>query len=187
MQEPDSPRELARFARARIRQALGGPKAAAPRAAWCYEPRAAFVTIHWPDGTLQGCIGNLSPRRPLVDEIAAHAVVAALRDPRCSPLSLDDVDTLEVEVSILSPLEPIVVHGEDSACEALRPHRDGVALEWRGRRATFLPQMWSRLQTPTVFIRALKEKAGLAADFWDERIRLWRYSVEIVTDSASDA
>lgn len=184
MHEPDSARELVRFARAQIRQQLGGPAAEPPRAACCCEHRAAFVTLRWPDGTLQGCIGNLIPRRPLVDEIAAHSVAAAFRDPRGRPLDLDDVDTLEVELSILSSLEPIVFRDEDAAHAALRPHLDGVALEWHGHRATFLPQMWSQLQTRKAFLGALKEKAGLAADFWKDDVRLWRYTVETFTDAS---
>jgi AMMECR1 domain-containing protein len=52
-----------------------------------------------------------------------------------------------------------------------------VILEWRGRRATFLPQVWDELPQPAGFLRALKLKAGLPVDFWAEDLRLQRYRV----------
>jgi hypothetical protein len=54
---------------------------------------------------------------------------------------------------------------------------DGVILEYRGRRATFLPQVWEQLETPAEFLAALKRKAGLPDDFWAESLRLARYRV----------
>ena len=50
-------------------------------------------------------------------------------------------------------------------------------LEWRGRRATFLPQVWEQLPQPREFLAALKRKAGLPADFWAADLRLSRYRV----------
>ncbi len=52
-----------------------------------------------------------------------------------------------------------------------------MILEWRGRRATFLPQVWAQLPEPAQFLAALKRKAGLAPDFWQPDLRLSRYRV----------
>lgn len=171
---------LARFARARIRESLGGPPAAPPSEVLA--DRATFVSLHWPDGRLQGCIGSLEPRRATVDDVAANAVAAALSDPRAAPLSLADVETLEVEVSILSPLEPLAARSEAEACALLRPFVDGVVLRWHKRRATFLPQVWDHLRDPVTFLGELRRKAGLAPDFWDDALELDRYTVDIVRD-----
>jgi hypothetical protein len=182
--DPAAGRALVRFARARIHQELGGPPAIYPDHPWGRRPGAAFVTLRWPDGPLHGCVGNLEPRRSLVHEVAAHAVAAAFRDPRSTrTIGPDDVAALEVEISVLGPIEPLRFHDERSARAALRPGLDGVVIEWRGRRATFLPQMWSRLETAAKFLAALKEKAGLSPDFWTTEVRLWRYEVEIFTDA----
>ena len=54
---------------------------------------------------------------------------------------------------------------------------DGVVLEWRGRNATFLPQVWEQLPDRARFIAALKRKAGLAPDFWAPDVKLARYRV----------
>src|SRR5215831_11872184 len=66
----------------------------------------AFVTLKR-EGRLRGCIGTLECRRPLAEEIARVAVSAALEDPRFAPLTVAELDGLEVEVSVLGPLEAI--------------------------------------------------------------------------------
>jgi len=119
-----------------------------------------------------------------VDEVEAHAVAAAFHDPRgARSIERDDVDALEVEISVLGPLEPVSFGDEASAQAALRPGVDGVIVEWQSHRATFLPQMWLHLATAAEFLAALKEKAGLRPDFWTSDVRLWRYAVEIFTDA----
>jgi len=59
----------------------------------------------------------------------------------------------------------------------LRPGIDGVVLQYGQRRGTFLPQVWESLHEPGNFLAALKQKAGIPADFWDADIQLSRYTV----------
>jgi AmmeMemoRadiSam system protein A len=169
---------LALWARARLKQELGGPIAVPPSGEWAQEPGATFVTLRRRDGRLQGCIGTLEARRSLLNDVAHNAVAAGLHDPRCVPVSLADVDDLDVEVSILSPLERIRFEDQPSALKAIRPGVDGIVFEFRGRRATFLPSMWPRLPDVHEFMGELKEKAGFPSDFWDDDVRLYRYTVE---------
>jgi len=176
------PAALARFARECVRAALGGPLVEPPLGPLTMGEVATFVSLHWPDGRLHGCIGSLEPRRPLVEDVAANALAAAFEDPRAATLSIDDVDRLDVEVSILSTLELVACADEAEACAVLRPFTDGVVLRWHDRRATFLPQVWAHLSEPRAFLAELKQKAGLPADFWDSDLRLYRYAVEIVHD-----
>jgi hypothetical protein len=148
--------ELAKFARAHLREVLGGPRAQRPTGAWTQEPAATFVTLRWrTGGDLQGCIGTLEADRAVVDDVAYNAVAAGTRDPRTLPCSLDDVDKLDVEVSILSPLEPIASE------EDVRVGVDGVLLVYKHHRGTFLPVMWQQLPTRDLFMRELRRKAGL--------------------------
>ena len=137
---------------------------------------ASFVTLHR-QGRLRGCIGTLQPTRALLDDVRAHAVAAALRDPRFAPLSAAEFADLAIEVSVLGPMEPLPVRNEAEALQHLRPGADGLLLEWQQRRATFLPQVWAQLPTPQAFMAALKQKAGLAPDFWADNLRLSRYTV----------
>jgi hypothetical protein len=170
---------LARFARARIAEELGGdPASRAELDAFCNQWGACFVTLRWDDGRLQGCIGSLEPRRPLVDDVAQNALAAAFADPRAEPLAPGDLDRLTVEVSVLSPLERIAFDGtEAGARAALRAGTDGVVLMHGGRRGTFLPQMWEELVTPENFLEDLKRKARLPPDFWAPDVELHRYTV----------
>jgi AmmeMemoRadiSam system protein A len=173
---------LARYARGCIREALGGAPVAPPHGAVYDEPGAAFVSLHAPGGRLQGCIGTLEPRQPLVEDVAHNARGAAFHDPRGSHLMLDDVDALEVEVTVLGPLEPVPATDEASACAALRPGIDGVVLGWGGRRATFIPQMWHHFADARALLAELKQKAGLPADFWAPDVELWRYTAVVAID-----
>ena len=139
-------------------------------------PGATFVTLRL-CGELRGCVGTLAAERPLADDVRLHALAAAFRDSRFEPLMIEEFAELEVEVSVLEPAQPLAACSEAEAHEALRPGIDGVVLEWRGRRATFLPQVWEQLPGPHEFLAALKRKAGLPADFWAADLRLSRYRV----------
>jgi AmmeMemoRadiSam system protein B/AmmeMemoRadiSam system protein A len=163
-------------ARNAIARALDLPTAAEPGHPALDSPGATFVTLRL-DGELRGCIGTLSAERALADDVRAHALAAAFRDPRFAPLEAEDFADLEIEVSLLEPARPLAARTEPEARRALRPGIDGVLLEWRGRSATFLPQVWQQLPLPSDFLVALKRKAGLAADFWDQELRLSRYRV----------
>lgn len=176
--------ELLRWARECLRDALGGPTASPPTAAWTREPGATFVSLHWPDGELQGCIGSLEAHQSLADDVARNAVAAGTRDPRGRWLELDDVDELDIEVSILSPLELLAFGSEAEAKALVRPGIDGLLLEARGRRGTLLPVVWESLPEVDEFFDALKRKAGLPADYWSDDVRLWRYTVELHRDRA---
>jgi len=133
---------LARYARAVVREALGDAAAIPPQGGVFDEPGASFVSLHWVGGELQGCIGSLESRRTLAADVAKNARAAALDDPRARRLSLDEADALDVEVSVLGPIEPIVAEDEDAARAQLDAGIDGVVFVWRQHRATFIPQMW---------------------------------------------
>ena len=175
---------LPAYAREVIAAALGGPEATKPDAPDLARVAAAFVTLHRPDGALQGCIGTIEPRGRLIDTVADCARSAAFRDPRGVHLTRADVADLFVEVSVLSPTEEIRFTDEPSARRALRVGVDGVVLEHGSHRGTFLPQMWPRLGDAANFLDELKRKAGLPKNFWSPEIRLYRYTVESHTDGA---
>lgn len=165
------------LARGSIAEALGR-KFPLPdwREPWLDEPGASFVTLTR-DGELRGCIGSLEPHRPLRDDVRANARAAAFRDPRFPPLESHEFPHIRVEVSLLSPAEPLAVASEEEAWQVLRPHVDGVIFEYGPYRSTFLPQVWEQLPEPDRFLAHLKRKAGLPWDFWAPGVRLSRYTV----------
>jgi hypothetical protein len=141
-----------------------------------WQPGATFVTLRH-GGRLRGCIGRLRAERPLHEDVRANARRAAFEDPRFAPLRAAEWAGLEVEVSLLDAPRPMTFDDEADALRSLRPGEDGVIFEWRGRAATFLPQVWEQLPEPAGFLGELKRKAGLRADFWDAEVRLSRYRV----------
>ena len=176
---------LAAWARAHLRATLGGPAATRPTEAWCEEPAATFVTLRWQkSGELQGCIGALRAVRAIADDVASNVVSAALHDPRTDPIVRGDIDSLDLEISLLTPLERIFFADEREMLAAIRPGVDGLVLEHRGDRATLLPVMWTHLPELDSFLGALKQKAGLPRKFFSSELRLYRYTTDRYEDPA---
>jgi len=140
-------------------------------------PGAAFVTLQR-GGSLRGCIGSLEAYRPLVTDVAENAFAAAFRDPRFPPLSPAELDDLDIQVSVLSPPEPLEFDSEADLLAKIRPGTDGLIIEDLGHRGTFLPSVWESLPEPELFWRHLKQKAGLPPDHWSPTLRVYRYTTE---------
>ena len=174
---------LLAHARSAIAYRLGLSDGIAPVAAFLQAPGATFVTL-MADGQLRGCVGSLSARRLLGEDVRANAQAAAFDDPRFAPLVRAEYDTLEVEVSLLSASTPIVVASERDLHAQLRPGVDGVTLQRGHCRATFLPQVWESLRDPREFLAHLKRKAGLPFDFWSSDLEISRYTVEKFTEGS---
>jgi AmmeMemoRadiSam system protein A len=172
---------LLAHARSAIARRLGLSAPDAPHAPFLGEPGASFVTLKI-ERELRGCIGSLHAHRPLGEDVRANAQAAAFDDPRFPPLAIHEFESIEVEVSLLSPATPIVVRSEAELHAQLRPGIDGVTLQWGHRRGTFLPQVWETLPTPREFIAHLKRKAGLPPDFWSSDLTISRYTVDKFTE-----
>ena len=164
------------IARASIARALGRTHAALEDAQWLLAPGACFITLKQAE-RLRGCIGTLRAHRPLLDDIKANAFAAAFSDPRFKPLLADELELTQVEVSLLSPLEPLSFAHEQDALTQLRPRVDGIVFEYGHHQSTFLPQVWDDLPEPDDFLAQLKYNAGLPPDFWDLEVKLTRYTV----------
>ncbi len=178
---PEERRTLLRLAREAIRHGLeaGKPLHVDPSQ---YDDLlgkegASFVTLT-ENGILRGCIGTLQGYQPLVRDVVQHAHAAAFTDPRFPPLSEEELDRIEISVSVLGQPEEIRVTDEQDLCRQLVPGTDGVILEYGSLRGTFLPSVWESLPDCAEFVRHLKQKAGLSPDFWADEIRVYRYRTE---------
>jgi AmmeMemoRadiSam system protein A len=177
MPEADRGPVLLAIARESIERGADAPPAVAWDAAWLREPGASFVTLRL-DCELRGCIGTIDAHRPLGQDVAWNARAAAYRDPRFPPVDAAERLRLHVEVSVLTPREPLGAATEPQALAMMRPGIDGIALEYGSVSATFLPQVWESLPEPDAFLDALRRKAGLPVGFWHRDLRLSRYTVE---------
>src|SRR6187551_3627216 len=102
-------RALVEIARSAVTNAIGGERLAPPHPEALEnlpEASGAFVTLKR-KGELRGCIGTLECRRPLAEEVARVAVSAAHEDPRFEPVRPSELEEIDVEVSVLGPLEEI--------------------------------------------------------------------------------
>jgi len=144
-------------------------------------PRATFVTLKH-NQRLRGCIGSLEAVRPLVEDVNANAFAAALRDPRFPPVDEGELAGLAINISVLSDPAPVAAASEQHLLDRLRPGIDGLILQLGNRRGTFLPAVWESLPKPRDFLRQLKLKSGLAEDYWSADLKVWRYSVESITE-----
>ena len=143
-----------------------------------HEHRACFVTLTLADGQLRGCRGALDACRPLYADVWRNAWASAFDDPRFAPVTPAESPGLRVEISVLSPLEPLAAVSESHLLELVVPGRDGLVLVHGQNRATFLPKVWEKLPDPRDFLGHLRLKAGLQPDFWSPAIQLWRYRTE---------
>jgi len=144
---------------------------------------ATFVTLER-DGRLRGCIGTLTALRPLGVDVVRNARLAA-RDPRLPPVEATEADALDLTVTVLTRPEPIAVRAFASLLDHLRPGQDGLTLkDDGGRRATFLPSVWTSLPEPDRFVAALLRKgrwprhlwaSGLRSAAWPEDLAAERY------------
>lgn len=137
-------------------------------------PGAAFVTLH-KMGELRGCIGSLQAWRPLATDVAENALAAALRDPRFPPVREEELNKIQVHISVLTQPEIMEVDSEQALLDALVPFEDGLILSCGRARATFLPSVWEQLPDPAEFVAHLKRKAGWPADFWSDSMCCERY------------
>ncbi len=138
------------------------------------EQGASFVTLNC-DGRLRGCVGTLEAHQPLVVDVANNANSAAFHDRRFSPLTASEFSRIEIHISVLTPALPVTFKSEQNLIEQLQPDIDGVILSLGRQRGTFLPSVWKTLPDPGKFLRHLKQKAGLPADFWSDEIQIQRY------------
>ena len=145
------------------------------------EQRATFVTLHR-RGLLRGCIGHLQAVTSLVVDVADNAFAAAFRDPRFPAVAEHELADLRIAISILSPPQPMTFSSESDLIGQLNPGSDGLILEDNGARGTFLPSVWEQLPEPSTFMRHLKQKAGLAPDYWSDTVKISRYYTESFGD-----
>ncbi len=138
---------------------------------------ASFVTLKL-NGELRGCIGSVYPTKPLILDIIDNAKNAAFQDPRFEPLTVEELEGLEISVSILSAIERIDFKDERDLLSKIHPH--GVILVERDKRAVYLPVVWEQLPDKEIFLNSLKEKAGLPPNYFSRTIEAYKFdAIEI--------
>jgi AmmeMemoRadiSam system protein A len=141
------------------------------------EPRGVFVSLHR-QGRLRGCIGYLEAIKPLGEAVVEMAAAAAFHDPRFQPLRKEELAGLDVEISVLTPMERL------ENVENIEVGKHGLYIEKGGRRGLLLPQVavdcrWDRL----TFLAQTCVKAGLPPLAWkDEDALIYTFTADIFSD-----
>jgi len=142
------------------------------------ESRGTFVTLKI-DGRLRGCIGSLTSNESILRGIRCNARNAAFRDPRFPPLTTDEFEHVDIEISILTKPQPLEYTDHCDLLSNLIVNVDGVIIRKGRAGATFLPQVWKQLPEPDIFLSRLCAKAGLSADSWkNTKLEVLTYQVQ---------
>lgn len=138
------------------------------------EERGAFVCVY-KQGMLRGCIGSLDARDPLIKTVEEMAQAAAFQDPRFRPVSADELPYLDLEISVLTPLEEV------KSPEEIEVGKHGILIRKGYNSGLLLPQVaterdWDRV----TFLQETCRKAGLPRDAWqDKDARIYVFSADV--------
>jgi AmmeMemoRadiSam system protein A len=138
-------------------------------------PAGAFVTLKTADGDLRGCIGSIQAVEPMYQAVSSSAISAALRDPRFHPVQAAELPALELEISVMGPIERV------TDIKQIQPGRDGLIIR-RGRNAgLLLPQVATEYGWGTEeFLDHTCVKAGLPPGCWrSPDTQIEKFSAEV--------
>ena len=134
------------------------------------------MTLH-KRGELRGCIGHIEPTEPIGRVVPRCAVAACSSDSRFPPVAAGELDVIDIEISLLGPLEAIAGPQEISV------GRHGLVVERGWRRGLLLPQVaaeWGWDAETLLSHTCLK--AGLAHDAWRKGAQVWRFEAEVFSE-----
>ena len=129
------------------------------------QPKGCFITLRR-EGKLRGCIGQIFPSSALCEAIIHNARNAATNDPRFPQIQPDELDRIEIEISILTEPQSLQFNSAEELLEKLSPHTDGVVLQIGERSVTFLPQVWANFPNKVAFMESLSKKANCEPKAW---------------------
>ncbi len=143
------------------------------------EHRGVFVTLH-KEGMLRGCIGYVQAVKPLAGAVVDMARAAAFEDPRFPSLAPDEFDSIDIEISIMSPLEPA------HSIRDVVVGKHGIVIRRGMMQGLLLPQVaveenWDR----ETFLMHACSKAGLISSAWeDDETSILIFTAEVFSEKS---
>jgi len=129
------------------------------------QKRGVFVTLK-KNNNLRGCIGNILPEKELFKGVVENALNSGFHDPRFKPVTADELNELEIEISVLTLPEKIDYKAVNELKTIIVPFEHGVILDFGSRQSTFLPSVWDELPDYEMFMSHLSLKAGFGSLDW---------------------
>lgn len=137
---------------------------------------ASFVTLQTKQGNLRGCIGSIIPHRPLYEDIIYNAISSAVSDPRFMPVSVEELDSIKIKISVLTYPEPVLYTDWRELLDKITPFKDGIIIKYGNHSATFLPEVWETLPDKHLFLSNLCLKAGLEPQCYKNlKLQVYKY------------
>ena len=156
-------RKLKEIALTSIQDSLDGQRIAEPTGLTkTLESKCgAFVSLH-KQGRLRGCIGHFGEDTALHEIVAEMARAAAFEDPRFMPVTREELNDIDIEISVLTPMRRI------QSLDEFQLHRHGIYIRRGYRSGTFLPQVADEVNwTKEEFVsHCAQDKAGIGWDGW---------------------
>ncbi|MCS7138561.1 MAG: TIGR00296 family protein [Crenarchaeota archaeon] len=158
-----------------------------------YEPCGVFVTLNKIIRTtkheqkeLRGCIGFPEPVKPLVSALIEAAVAAAFEDPRFPPVTLEELNSIVIDVSVLTPPKPIEVEDRRELPKMIKIGRDGLIVERGFNRGLLLPQVAVEEKWDAeTFLSYTCLKAGLSPGCWhDKKTRVYSFQAIVFEETS---
>ena len=143
------------------------------------EKGACFVTLEI-EGFLRGCIGSIIAWEPLIDNLVKNAYNAAYKDSRFMPLDENEINKIDIKVSLLSHLEKIEFENEEDLLNKIVPFKDGIVIKDGVYQGVYLPSVWEELSDKKIFLNSLKKKAGLAENHFSNTFEAYRFEVSYI-------
>ena len=136
----------------------------------------AFVTLKSKNGSLRGCIGLIAAQEPLFLTIRDMAIAASTQDPRFEPVTSSEIEDLEIEISVLTPMQKV------NNVDEIKVGRDGLMIRKGYSSGLLLPQVpteqgWDK----STFLEHTCYKAGLTADAW-KSAELWKFQAIVFSE-----
>ena len=143
------------------------------------ESGASFVTLE-KNNRLRGCIGSIIAHRTLIEDIAINAQNAAFNDPRFNPVQKDELEQLDIDVSLLSAPKQIKFTNEDDLLDKITPFKDGIIIKDGNYQAVYLPTVWEQITDKKAFLNSLKVKAGLREDYFSKTFEAYKFGSTLI-------
>lgn len=145
------------------------------------QPGGAFVTLRLRK-RLRGCIGQLPSSVPLIHVVAYCSKAAALADPRFEPICLEELEEIDIELSVLTA-------PEDISPERIEPGRHGLIVTRGSQRGLLLPQVAAEFSwTAQRFLEETCIKGGFDRDAWkDQATRIEAFTAEVFSEKDLDS
>lgn len=143
------------------------------------EPMGVFITLR-KNEELRGCIGYVEGYKPLYEAIPEMSEAAATRDPRFDPVKEDEIEEINLEISLLSPLEKI------ESPEQVEVGKHGLVIKKGLNKGLLLPQVATENKWDSkTFLEHTCLKANLQPDSWkDEEIEIFVFSAEVFSEGS---